>query len=63
MYYGKMTDELRELRKQYRQKFGYDPNGDVEIEMGESDYEDYVKALRESILSGKDIFETLHIEY
>ena len=63
MYYGKMTDELLELRKKYSQKFGYDPNGDVEIELSEKDYDDYVKALEESLLSGKDIFETLGVEY
>jgi hypothetical protein len=44
MYYGKMTEELLELRKQYRSKFGYDSNGDVKIELGDEDYDDYVVA-------------------
>lgn len=59
MYYGKMTRELIDLRKNYQSKFGYDPNGDMELELGDSDYDDYVEAIKESIETGKEIFETL----
>ena len=59
MYYGRITQELIRLRKEYLKKFGYDPNGDMEIEVGDEDYEEYVEALRESIRTCKEINKTL----
>lgn len=59
MYYGKKTKELMDLIDQYWDMFGYNPNGDMELELGDSDYDDYVEALKESIRTGKEIYETL----
>ena len=44
MYHGPKSEELLELRIQYEKMFGYDPNGDVEIEI--ADYGEYVSLLK-----------------
>ncbi len=58
-----MTEELLTLRKQYKKKFGYDPNADIEIELGDKDYDRYVNALEQSLQTGKDMFQTLEVDY
>lgn len=57
MYYGKNTSELDRLRNQYNDLFGYDPNGDMELEF--DDHDDYVSVLRTCIETKEDIFEVL----
>ena len=41
MWYGKNTPELIKLKEEYKKKFGYNPDGEMELEYGDSDYEDY----------------------
>lgn len=59
MYYGHQSEELLRLRLEYERIFGYDPNGDVEIEI--SDHDEYVKLLEKCIIDEKDMFEILEI--
>lgn len=37
MYYGKETDELKKAREEQEGIFGYDPNGEIELEFNEQD--------------------------
>ena len=37
MYYGKKTGELKKAREEYESIFGYDPNGEMELEFNEQD--------------------------
>lgn len=59
MYYGEESEVLLGLRREYEKMFGYDPNGDVEIEI--SDHGEYCDILRRCIVKKKDIFELLDI--
>lgn len=59
MYYGRKSQELLKLRSEYEKIFGYDPNGDVEIEI--TDYDEYTMLLKKCILEKKDMFEILDI--
>ena len=59
MQHGPKSEELLELRIQYEKMFGYDPNGDVEIEI--ADYGEYVSLLKKCIEERKDMFEILEI--
>lgn len=59
MYHGESTEELIRLREEYEKIFGYDPNGEMELEFKEEDYNLYIETLKECIKSGKDIFEML----
>ncbi|MEF9840263.1 MAG: hypothetical protein RR791_04850 [Lachnospiraceae bacterium] len=61
MYNGKVTQELKILCTKYEDVFGYDPNGDMEIEFGESEYDEYIWALKKAIDTKKDIFTVLNI--
>ena len=47
MYFGSESEELLELRREYGKIFGYDPNGDVEIEI--ADHDEYVSLLKKCI--------------
>lgn len=55
MWYGKDTDELIELKSQYEEIFGYNPDGETELEYGEDDYSDYVQDIRRAIREKKDL--------
>lgn len=59
MYYGLMDDVLLNLRVEYEKIFGYDPNGDVEIEI--SDHDEYRNLLMTCISKKKDMFDVLGI--
>lgn len=61
MYYGKGTERLDILRKQYEQLFGFDPNGEMDLEFGEEDYDFYCDTLTKCIETEKDIFEVLDL--
>ena len=56
MYYGKMTEELKNLVKQYKQLFGYNPCGAEEFEIGNNSYNDFVDVLKKCVKNKKDIF-------
>lgn len=59
MYYGPESEEVLKLRKEYKKLFGYDPNGDVEIEF--SDQDEYVDLLKKCLEEKRDMFDTLNI--
>lgn len=59
MYYGPKSEELLRLREEYMKLFGYDPNGDVEIEI--SDHDEYVNLLRKCLTENRDMFDVLNI--
>ncbi len=56
MYYGKMTEELKSLVKQYKQLFGYNPCGEEEFEIGNNLYNDFIDELKKCVKNKKDIF-------
>lgn len=58
MYRGKKTKELDNLKVAYEKMFGYDPDGEMELEFGD-DYEDYYSTLKECVEQKKDMFEIL----
>ena len=41
--------------------FGYDPNGEMEIEFGDDEYYEYVKLLKKCVEVKKDMFEVLDL--
>ena len=49
MWYGKDTSELIELKEKYEKKFGYNPDGEMELEYGQSDYKDYVRDIKRAL--------------
>ena len=55
MYYGKVTEELRKLYKEYNDKFGYLPCGEMSITYNESNYDEFVRDIRECIETGDPI--------
>lgn len=57
MYYGKETDELKKAREEYEGIFGYDPNGEIELEFNEQD--EYLEVLLQCIEEKKDMFDVL----
>ncbi len=57
MYYGKETDELKKQEKSMKVFFGYDPNGEIELEFNEQD--EYLAVLLQCIEEKKDMFDVL----
>jgi hypothetical protein len=57
MYYGKETGELKKAREEYEGIFGYDPNGEIELEFNEQD--EYLAVLLQCIEEKKDMFDVL----
>ena len=53
MWYGKDTEELKQLNKEYKEMFGGYPWGYMELEYGADEYEEYVRDIREAIRQGK----------
>lgn len=61
MYRGKQTDRLKTLREKYEALFGFDPDGEMELEFGDN-YKRYVSVLQECVDTKKDLFEVLNID-
>ena len=59
MYFGPKSEELLDLRMKYEKICGYDPNGDVEIEI--ADHDEYASLLKKCIEERKDMFDILGI--
>ena len=57
MWYGKDTKELLELKRQYKNLFGYNPDGDIELEYGQEDYDDYMNDIKEAIRTKRHLAE------
>ena len=55
MWYGKDTSELIELKEKYEKKFGYNPDGEKELEYGQSDYKDYVRDIKRALATGRNL--------
>ena len=61
MYRGKQTDRLKTLREKYEDLFGFDPDGEMELEFGDN-YKRYVSVLQERVDTKRDLFEVLNID-
>ena len=55
MWYGKNTEELMKLKVQYEDLFGYNPDGEMDLEYGENSYNEYVHDLKEAIREKKEL--------
>lgn len=55
MYYGKMTKELEGLYKEYKAKWGCNPDGYENAEYGADEYSEYVTDIKESIKQGIEL--------
>lgn len=56
MFYGKQTDEIKQLEDQYEKVIGVKVRGELGFELDESDADLYIMMLEECINSHKDIF-------
>lgn len=59
MWYGKDTEELKQLNKEYYNMFKHYPWGCMELEYGADEYEEYVRDIREAIRQGKELPEVV----
>ena len=57
MYYGDSSPKLEQARDKYDEMFGYDPNGEMDLEF--RDHDDYLSVLQQCISEKKDMFEVL----
>lgn len=57
MWYGKMTQELKELYDKYFELFGHTPDSYIELEYGESSYGDYVKDIKKALKIKKELID------
>ena len=55
MWYGKNTEELMKLKVQYEDLFGYNPDGEMDLEYDENSYNEYVHDLKEAIREKKEL--------
>lgn len=55
MWYGKDTEELKKLNKEYHCIFGMYPFGYMELEYGADEYEEYVRDIKEAIRQRKEL--------
>lgn len=55
MWYGKDTQELVELNKEYHKIFGIYPYGHMELEYGQDDYSEYVRDIKKALKIGKPL--------
>ena len=55
MWYGKNTEELMKLKVQYEDLFGYNPDGEMDLEYDENSYNEYVHDLKEAIREKKNL--------
>ena len=54
---GEQSGELKKAREEYEGIFGYDPNGEIELEFNEQD--EYLAVLLQCIEEKKDMFDVL----
>ena len=52
-----MTNELTDLYNQYFDKFNRDPGGYQELDYGPEDYNDFIRDIKKSLKSGKELPE------
>ena len=52
MWYGKDTFELVELKEKYEEKFGYNPDGEMELEYVQCDYKYYFREIKWALATG-----------
>ncbi len=55
MWYGKDTKELTALKQEYEKKFGYNPDGEIELEYGPDSYKRYVSDIKRAIQTGEHL--------
>lgn len=49
MWHGKMTKELETLYDSYYEIFGVEPDGYMDVDYGQADYDDYVRDIKMAI--------------
>ena len=59
MWYGKDTEELKNLNNEYREMFGRYPVGHMELEYGADEYEEYVRDIKKALRQGKELPEII----
>lgn len=52
MWYGTDTKELLRLKQQYLNVTGFDPDGEMTLEYGDDEYDEYVRDLKTCIKKG-----------
>lgn len=55
MYYGKMTQELKNLYDKYYELFDRTPDSYIELEYGEHSLKDYKKDIKKAIKLKKEL--------
>lgn len=61
MYNGKMTEELKNLYKEYSAIWGHDPAGYEEVEYGD-DYEGFVNDVKLAIKEKKELPDVVDVD-
>lgn len=54
MYFGFLSDELKKAKDEYREMFGYDPDGEIEVEYG-NDHDEYLRDINLCLKTKKHI--------
>jgi len=55
MWYGTDTESLIQAKKLYEEKYGHSPDGEMELEYGPGEEEDYLHDILEAIEKGVHI--------
>ena len=64
MYYGKVTEELKTLYKQYYDKFGVEPDFYEELEYSYKwSYKEFIRDIKEAIRLNTDLVKLVIGEY
>ena len=55
MWFGKDTEKLLKAKKEYEEKFGYNPDSEIEVEYQAWMYRVYLHDIKKCIKKGVDI--------
>ena len=55
MWHGKDTDELNRLKAEYEKVLGYNPDGEMDLDYGQSDYDDYIRDIKKAIREKRNL--------
>lgn len=60
MWYGKDTKELKQLKREYEEIYGANPDDYIDVEYGDDEYDDYIKDIKECIKKRDTEIEDLY---